>query len=507
MARTGHSPQPQAEGTLNLQRWLSLVQANAPLVCGIVLAVTLCGLVLSYALPKKYAATSTVSVEQNVISDLIKGIAITPSVESKLRILEVSLLSRDMLLGVADELDMDLKARTPAEQERLLESMRAKVDIRYNEKKGLFFISYTDSNPALARDFVNTITRRYIEESTASKRKESFEATSFLGDQIQMYQKRIDQAQLVIDAYKAEKGMYLGLNEQLLREQIKDQEQRLENLRVQKNERLAKLQLLEKRSPLRDELEKRELELQNLMAGYTEKHPAVIRTKESVKNLRASVEAEEADPGGNRVDKTDLEYQKLTVELQSLDQVEATTREDLQKNIHDLQELPAIRTELAALEQSKKRETLIYEQLVARFGQSEVSKQMELQDKSVVFRVIEAAVLPTQYIFPLRHLIILGSIFAGFALAVGGLAAHDLLRSKIRSSADLRGCDCEVLAKLPRLYPPESFRRRRRRRNILACTAIVLLLVCAVAVLEFLHLPYIESAIASIGRTVTGGMS
>ncbi len=486
-------PQRPNEGGMDLRRYRSLLLSHSTAFCLITAAVVLGALACSYAWPKKYQATSTVSVEQNVVSDLVKGIAVTPSMDAKLRILNVSLLSRNRLLSVASMLDMDLNAKTPEQKERLVTALRANVTITREEQKGLFFISYTDDNPALARDFVNTIIRQYIEESTASKRKESFEATSFLSDQILVYQKRIEQAQQDIDAFKARRGMYLGLNEQLLRQQIKETEERLESIRIQKDERLAKLELAGTGSRMRIQLQEKELRLQTLLGTYTERHPAVTRTKEEIRALKAGI-AENGDGEAAKAEYS-AEQQKIQVELQSLQETEKNLKAKLDLGVKDLQELPAIRTELAELEQRKQNETAIYHQLVARLGQSEVSKQMELQDKAVTFNVIDAAVLPVRFVSPKRPLIIVGGICLGLGLAAGILFLADLARGTIRSRHDVTGYGHEVLALLPRLSMPAYRRGKRRRRGVVYATAALLFAACGIALLEFLNLPYVEKVI------------
>ncbi len=493
MSRNGHAAGGQGEDGLNLRRYVSLLQFNSTAFCLMTAAVVTGAVVCSYVWPKKYQATSTVSVEQNVISDLVKGIAVTPSMDAKLRILNVSLLSRNRLLAVASSLDMDLNARTVADKEKLVDGLRTNIAITREPQKGLFFISYANANPALARDFVNSIIRNYIEESTASKRKESFEATSFLGEQITVFQKRIEAAQQDIDAFKAQKGMYLGLNEQLLRQQIKEAEERLEDIRIRKDERVAKLELAGAESKTLVRLQEQELRLQSLLGAYTPRHPAVLRAKEEIRALRASLG--ESDAAGNAKTEYSAEQQKIRVELQSLKEMEKNLKDKLEGNIRDLQELPAIRTELAELEQRKMNETAIYQQLVSRFGQSEVSKQMELQDKAVTFNVIDAAVLPVNFVSPRRPLIILGGICLGLALAAGILFLVDLLRGTIRSRHDVTGYGHEILALLPQLPLPERRRRKRRQRGVIYATALLLVAACAVAVLEFLNLPHVERAI------------
>ncbi len=419
MSRKGFGENLSANAGLDARRYMMLFVDNINLFCAIVLIVTLCGVAVSYILPKKYEASSLVSVEQSVVSDLVKGIVVSPSVDAKMRLLTVYLLSRDMLLQVASALDLDLNARTPSERDLLAEELKKEVSITHDEKRGLFSIAYIDKNPVLARDFVNTITRFYIEGRTASKRQESYDATAFLGEQIRIYQKRIAEVQAEIDSFKSKKGMYLGLNEQFHRLKIKDNQQRLEVIRIRKVELQTKMELLTDRSALRDRLREGERALQSMQTKYTARHPDVIRLQESLKALREAVEQEAKNDDGANHDtaKYGSEYQSLAIELRSLGEMEENTKALLEKDNRDLQELPAIQTQLAELEQRRENERAIYQQLVERFGQSEVSKQMELQDKSISFNVIEAAVVPANHKFPLRYLIILGSMMLGGCLA------------------------------------------------------------------------------------------
>ncbi len=474
-----------------VNRYMSILRSGSTAFCLIASAVALAALIASYLLPRKYQATSTVSIEQNVVSDLVKGIAVTPSMDARLRILNVSLLSRNRLLSVASALDMDLKANTPVEQEKMVEELRSNITIAREDKKGLFFISYTDTNPVLARDFVNTIIRQYIEESTASKRRESFDATSFLSGQIETFQKRIEQAQSNVDEFKARKGMYLGVNEQLLRQQIKEIEERLEDIRIRKGECQVKLELAGSNSRLQDQLLEREIKMQSLLGSYTRRHPAVMRLREEIRAIKQAIELEKTEKPAAEAD-YNAEQLKLKTEMKSLGEMEANLRVKLDQNIKDLQELPSIRTELAALEQQKINETAIYQQLVARLGQSEVSKQMELQDKSITFNVIDSAVLPTRFISPKRQLIILGGMLAGLALAGACLVALDLLRGKVHSLDDARACGREVLVVLPQFASKEILRRKRLRRNVICATAVLYVGLGGVAVMEFLQVNHME---------------
>ena len=62
---------------------------------------------------------------------------------------------------------------------------------------------------------------------------------------------------------------------------------------------------------------------------------------------------------------------------------------------------------VASTKLASEQEAAIYNQLVARYGQSEISKQMELKDKSTSFRIIEAAVTPEFPASPNRPAIVM----------------------------------------------------------------------------------------------------
>lgn len=66
--------------------------------------------------------------------------------------------------------------------------------------------------------------------------------------------------------------MILSLNENILREEIKETEHRLEETRIRKNERLAQLNILEKGSG-GGRLAEKEASYKTLLRTYTDQHP------------------------------------------------------------------------------------------------------------------------------------------------------------------------------------------------------------------------------------------
>jgi polysaccharide chain length determinant protein (PEP-CTERM system associated) len=472
---------------LELQRYVRLLLRRKRLLVLVTLLVMTLGVAISYVLPKKYEAESTVFIEQSVISDLVKGIAITPSMDAKIRVLSLSMLSRETLSKVLRILDKDIQLTSDAQREAYLEALRKRIDIKLDEKKGVFFISFTDSDPRFARDLVNTITQVYIESNTASKRGESLEATRFLADQIESFKKRIDAVEEEINIYKAEHGMQLAVDDTMVRFEIAEAEKKLEYIRARRFELETQERLMPSGGGQGSALADMQRQLAGLLTTYTENHPKVVRLKGEIAALRANPQAPVGNSGAaltRGLIKAELEANKAQEEAQI---------KDIEDKRQLLREIPTIRTSLNELLRKKDNETQIYSQLVTRYGQSEVSKQMEMENKSMTFRIVDPAVLPEKPVSPNRPLIMLGSLVAGLGAGMALIILPYMMGGAVNSMSDLRALNLRVLAVVQVIPKPEEEKARKKEdRLFLAGAAAYFSLLLFVFALEFMDTPYME---------------
>ena len=472
---------------LELERYCRLLLRRKRLLVLVTLLVMTLGMVISYVLPKKYEAESTVFIEQSVISDLVKGIAITPSMDAKIRVLAVSMLSRETLAKVLRILDKDVQFTSDAQREVYLEALRKRITIKLDEKRGVFFISFTDPDPRFSRDLVNTITQVYIESNTASKRGESLDATRFLSEQIESFKKRIDTVEEEINAYKAEHGMQLAVDETMVRFEIAEAEKKLEAIRARRFELETQERLMPSGGGQGSALGDMERQLAGLLTTYTENHPKVVRLRGEIAALKTNPHAPVgygAAAQTRGMIKAELEANKVQEETQL-------------KAIEDkrqlLREIPTIRTGLNEFQRKKDNETQIYSQLVTRYGQSEVSKQMEMENKSMTFRIVDPAVLPEKPVSPNRPLIMLGSLVAGLGAGMALIILPYVMGGSVKNMATLRALNLRVLAVIQVIPKPEEEKARKKQdRLFLAGAAAYFSLLLAICVLEFMDKPYME---------------
>jgi polysaccharide chain length determinant protein (PEP-CTERM system associated) len=496
-----HSDAFSNEGSFDIMRYVHLVLKRKGILVSIALVVMFAAIVAAYVMPKKYDARSTVFIEQNVISDLVKGIAITPSMNMKIKAIKVTMLSRTMVLNVIKALDMDVHATSARDLDAMIAGLQRRIQVSLDERRGVFKISLEDVDPVRARDVVNTLTRLYIEENTSTKRKESFEATQFLAEQIEVFKKRIDAAEQEIDKFKAEAGQVLFADEGAIRGELLDASSRLDQLNIRINALKTSKSLLVSNTPLRQQLDSQQKALDAMRGRYTENHPKVRQLENAIAATKQQLQSSGTSEL-NAVYRTS-EYQSIKVELASLENTKENLEEEIERNRDILRRIPAVRSELAELQRKLHNETIIYEKLVSRYGQSEVSKEMELQDKSMSFRVLDPAVVPTQPSKPNRPLIILMGIAGGIGLGIGLIILLDLINPSIKTLDDLKEYGVPVLAVIPKVRDEEQVAKQRKHdRWVYAVGVVGLLITLSFLVVEFLHLGIVDKVIAKVAGMV-----
>ncbi len=474
------------------KKYLQLLISNKERFVVIALLLMTLVFVVSFVLPRKYQATSTVFIEKNVISELVKGITVTPSMEDTINVLTYEITSRTLLTKVMDSLDMNL-GKSDSETEELIKQLQLSTKVKVKDKN-LFTISFTHTNPRIARDYVNTLVRLYIEGNVSSKRGESYDATKFLSEQIDTFNAKLQKAEGEVNAYKRDKGGIIAIDEGKLFEEINTAQQKLYDLELRRRQ-LEGMRQITKRTgdPMQSRLAALQKRLDELLVEYTESFPEVVKVKGDIETVKAQMSARRGqqsqplDPG---------ELAKIESEISAIKITESGLRRYIDTNRALLQTIPSAKAGLEKLELEKKNQKNIYDQLFARHGQSEVSKQMEVQDKSTTFRVVDPALLPVKPSSPDRLKLMLLGIVGGVAGSFALIFLLDHLNNTVKEVDFVKGLGVPVLAVVPRLHDPAvEAKRRKRSRLILGCALVYFLVLMVFPGLELLGLPYMDKVL------------
>jgi polysaccharide chain length determinant protein (PEP-CTERM system associated) len=470
----------------------------------------------SYFITKKYEAKSTVFIESNVIKNLVSGLAITPSMEDRIRVLGYAILSRDLLLKVLQDLDVDIQQKTNIEERIKDYQTRTKINLRGNE---LFTVSIIDSDPKLATNYINTLVRKYVEENISAKREEAYGANRFLNEQVVQFKEKLDKTDDNIINFRKEKGIYVAVDESSVIQEIKEFKKEIEKINLMRNQLVAtknvtQLQLKNEEpysvvfsrhlgsgdeNALIAVLENR---IKQLLVQYTENYPEVIKVKAEIEALKKrQAEKPQGETAEKKQNLTEPEmsamnpiYQQLKqtfleteAELDALDAKKRQLAVLIAQKETELRYIPEGKKVLSDLEKERDSYKNIYEQLLARVGQSEVSKQMEIGDKTTTFRIVDPAIMPTKPVSPNRVKLILSGILFGIMAGFAGVFVRETFDNSIKDTETLKNLGVEILAVIPKIFNEEEQKRLRKKdRLIYGVAGSYFLIICSVLLYEVL---------------------
>lgn len=470
----------------------------------------------SYFLPKRYEAKSTIFIESNVIGELVKGIAITPSMDDRIRVLRYAMLSRNLVSKTLTDLNVDAKDEKIFEQKIMAYQQHTQISVKGND---LFTVSLRDPDPKFAMDYVNTLVRRYVEENISAKREEAFGADRFVAEQVAQFKEKLDQADEKIIKYRQDKGIYMAFDETSTIKEIKELKNEIDNINVMKNQLMATKRItemqLKNEQPMTVAFARHagndatitaiENKISQLLVKYTENYPEVIRLKAEIEALKK--QAETKPQGTPPEDKTEPEmstmnpiYQQLKqtlfqteAEIDALDAKKIQLSALIARKEAELRSIPEGKKILADLEKERDSYRKIYEQLLARVGQAKVSKDMEIEDKATTFRIVDPAVLPRKPVSPNRVKLILFGIFLGLIGGVGGIVVRENFSPSVNSLKMIKNLGVDVLAVIPRIFNQEEQQAEKKKNRLVYSIAGSYLCVIGLLLIhELLGLTYVD---------------
>jgi polysaccharide chain length determinant protein (PEP-CTERM system associated) len=339
--------------------------------------------------------------------------------------------------------------------------------------------------------------RLYIEENTSSKLGESSDAAKFLTEQIDTFKSKLDKTEAAENVYKRGKGDIIAIDEGKLFEEINIARQKLYDLELQRKQLEGTRQLSKKgRDPLQIKLISLQKNLDELRSKYTENYPEVISVKGEIETVKGLIAAGKG-VGDLQIDPQELA--KIDLQIAAIKESEDGMKRYITSNQAIMRTIPSAKAELEKLELSKNNLKNIYDQLFARQGQSEVSKQMEVQDKSTTFRIVDPAILPTKPVSSNRLKIMLMGILGGIAGSFGILLFLDQNDKSLKGVDYAKGFGMPILAVIPHIQDlRETELQRKQNVWLYALAGAYFLLILSFPAMEVLGLSFGDKLVDSI---------
>ena len=372
-----------------------------------------------------------------------------------------------------------------------------RIDIQKGGKgESAFRIAFRYTHPETTRDVTNALASEFLTQSLMIREARAIGTSTFLTDELESVERRLMDKEELLKEYREK---YMGeLPEQLdtnlrILERLQGQfEQLSTNLRDAENRKFLiqkEITAAEKsRSsavfslpPQGEEargLMSLKSELAALEAKYTQRHPDVIRLKKKIAELEPgepSIDSDSAEkkPSTHRVDQTlirqfrniELEINNLKVEIKKL----KSQRKWYQTKV---EATPRREQELLSLNRNYSNLGKLYDSLLTRKFEADISVSLEAKQKGEQYRIIDPAITPRRPVSPSTSIIMLLAMALGLGLG-GGLAfLVETMDTSYRTPEEAeKELQLPVLISMPIRYTEKEL-KSIKRKEVLAFASV-----------------------------------
>jgi polysaccharide chain length determinant protein (PEP-CTERM system associated) len=469
-------------------RWTGLIVAW---VVGII------GLVVVFRIPDRFEATSRIFVDtQSILKPLMSGLAVQPNVDQQVAMLSRTLISRPNIEKLVRMADLDLKSKSKADQEALIEALMQSVKISSAGRDNLYALSYSDADRDKAKRVIQSMVSIFVESSLGASRKDTDSAKVFLDEQIKTFEGKLEEAETKLKEFRL-RNLDLqtgdGKDSATRLSEISQQLERakLELLEAERSRDAVKKQVEAEKGQTgagsttqsllqesaisiatpeidaRIDVQKRSLD--TLMQRYTDQHPDIISTRRLLKELEEQRKREVAElrKAALAAPATLASTGGGNLALQELSKVMATTEVQvaaLKARVSEYQSRyalartsirtsPQIEAEASQLNRDYAIVKKNYEDLVARRQAAVMSGDLDMASGVADFRLIDPPRVAPRPVSPNRLLLLpaalaaamLAGLFAAFAASQLRPVYHDVQELRAKTGVPLLGVVSMVL--------------------------------------------------------------
>jgi polysaccharide chain length determinant protein (PEP-CTERM system associated) len=443
-------------------------------------------------LPKEYQGTVTLGVVAPGVSPTIVGQSAPLDNAERQRAFSQQLLSAPVLARVARE----ERLASGNADDGLIARLRQSVTITVpapvaltNEPRKLdtFFVSYSDADPARAQRVTNRLATVFIDETSKSREEQAEHTSSFITQQLQASQQRLNALEAKLrhakeshigqlpEQTQANLQTLAGLRSQLdsnataLRgeqDRLSMTERQIDSLKQGLNEILllprgnaAPADLTVSAPELRVATLQRDLAAAR--ATYTDKHPEIARLQEELATAKKEATAEKQKPAADReaMLQVDPNYRQLVADremgrlrIRELQRAEGDIRKQIGVYQARVESAPMVEQQLSSLTRDFELEKGAYSELTKKLGDASMAESVERNRRGEQFTVLYPASYPTEPTRPIPLRVMLLSIAGGIIAGAGLTFLREYLDRSVHDVRDLReGLELPVLGEVTRI--------------------------------------------------------
>ncbi len=501
------------------------------------LAIAMFAAVLSAAvsfaiyLPDLYRGQALVLIERPVDESIVRSAESAPGeLESRLHIIKQEILSRDRLLALISRFKLYPKQMKDGAIDDALNQMRSDVEVNPSGPEQLsgktktvsFTLNYTGDSATTAAEVTNAIAAFYVQQNDSIRSQSALGTSQFLREQLGEAKSQLDHQEQAVTQYTTK---YTGQLPQQVGVNLATLERMNTQLRLNGEQQIR---LIEQREKLLEglddpnaitraensdaspemierlkQIDKLKSDLAQLQTKFTSKHPDVVRLQDQVADLQQQEaqaeaaaqkkrESAKAATAASTAAVQDAQaprrrtIESLDAELAKMREEEAAIRATIGSFEQRLEGAPEREQEFALVTRDRQAAKDLYDSLLKRYDEAQLSASMETDRQGERFRILEPALPPEGPSAPNRIRLLLMGILLALAAAVAVVLTAEQFDVSFHGIDELREfTSVPVLVSIPPIGPMPL--KRRLLTGLATVSAIAMIALIATASAYFAH--------------------
>jgi polysaccharide chain length determinant protein (PEP-CTERM system associated) len=467
------------------------------LVMAIAWLVSSAGWVWVYLLENRYEAEARVFVDtQSLLRPLLSGLAVQPDTEQQVAMMTRTLASRPNLEKVARMTDLDLRAKTPRQQELLYSELAAAIKLQGTVRENLYTITYQNTSGETAKRVVQALLTIFTESSLGGARKDISNTQKFIDDQLKASEAKLLEKERQLEEFKRRNigtmpgqggDFYAKLNtiNQSLEQaklELEEYSNRKKQLQQQLDDQEEVLSMplpsVQASSALDGRISALQAQMDNLRLRYTDLHPEITRTRQLIERLQSQKKQEEdalkdQQPQG-AVKAQNPVYQQLSIAIAEADANMASLRArvaQMQSKRNEIMQsvdrVPQIEGEYTQLMRDYEVFSKNYADMLERRETAALSGEVESKTDVVDFKIIDPPRVPSKPAWPNRPMLVAAVPLAGISAGMALAFLLGQLRPSIDNRRQLRDLTPFPLLGMVTMIQTDDARSKRQRSNLM----------------------------------------
>jgi len=507
---------------LTLHDYIDILKRRILVMVAVFVPVFLLGLTFAIILPPVYRSSGTILIESQQISKSIISSSITGFASERISVIKQRVMTRENLLAIMEKYNLFQNNESRVTSE-LVDNLRKRIEVEMlagnptagrrnrNNTTAAFSISFEDRYAEMAYGVTNELVTLFLEENIKSRVELASETTRFLSQEAKRLKVNLEKMEGLVAKYKQEHANSLPENLGLKTGILQRTESMLAELNRDYKSTENELQRLElEKSSLGvigSTLSQLKSEYRQAQISYKDTHPTIralkrkidILEKEKMQNDLAILNgtASGNDSLYNNDQSIQLDSLMLSTKerLRSLDAQRIPMRKKIAEYEKQIIKTPQVELGLSSLLRDHSSAKLKYEEIQAKQLSAQIAENLEGENKSERFTLIEPPLLADKPIRPNRMKIIFMGLILAFG-AAGGLAfLLEMLNQRIRGKGALAAATgFSPLVEIPYITTSDEL---LMRKNLIMKSSITIAVLFVLS-LFIVHFTYMDLGILFI---------